>query len=75
VQYGGKEANIALPLSFFQTKDKFLLAYRKEVAVCKGLGKVDEQEADPIPMSLFVFMCKWVVGKGNIFVWEWTVLQ
>ena len=75
IQYGAKEASISLPVTFYQAKEKFLSAYKKEVAAAKVKGEVDEQEADPIPMSPFALMCRWAVGEGNIFVWAWSILQ
>ena len=75
VQFGAKEADILLPIAFYKDKDKFLLSFKKQVAKAKGSGEVDEKEADPIPMSLFVLICTWAVGEGNLLVWAWSILQ
>jgi len=75
VQYGAKEAKVRLPVSFYSAKDTFLQSYKKKVARAKATGDTDESEADPIPFSLFVLICAWSVGEGNIFLWAWTVLQ
>ena len=75
VQFGAKQANALLPVSFYTQKDKYLLSYKKQVAKEKGCGNVDEKEADPIPWALFVLICTWAVREGNIMVWVWTILQ
>ena len=75
VQYGAREANVLLHVSFYQEKDKYLQAFKKQIAKEKGEGNVDEREADPIPWKLFVLICTWVVSEGNILLWVWSILQ
>jgi hypothetical protein len=75
VQFGAKETGVLLPVSFFQDKDKFLSAFKKQVAKAKGSGDTDEQEADPIPMDLYVLICTWAIGGGNIMMWMWTTMH
>ena len=75
VQWGAKEANVMLPVSFFQGKEKFLSAYKKQVANDKKKGNVDENEANPIPINLYQLICSWAVKEGNILVWLWTIMQ
>lgn len=75
VQWGAKEANSLLPVSFYQAKEKFLTAYKKQVANAKRKGNTDENEADPIPISLYQLICSWSVKEGNVMLWIWTILQ
>ena len=75
VQWGAKESGALLPVSFFQAKEKFLAAFKKQVAGEKKKGNLDEKEADPIPFDLFELICTWAVSEGNVMLWVWTVLQ
>ena len=72
---GAKEQNVLLPVSFYQAKDKFLAAFKKQVASEKTKGNVDENEADPIPKDLYELICTWAIKEGNITLWVWTVMQ
>ena len=75
IQFGAAEVDCLLPVSFYQEKDKFLQAFRKQVAKAKGTGDLEEQEADPIPYGLYVLICTWGVQMGNIMLWVWSILQ
>ena len=75
IQFGAKEADVLLPITFYQAKDKFLPAFKKQVAKEKKNGNLDEHEADPIPMSLFILICTWAARCGNIMLHIWTILQ
>ena len=75
IQFGAAEVDCLLPVSFYQEKDKFLQAFRKQVAKAKCSGDTEEQEADPIPFGLYVLICTWGVQMGNIMLWVWSVLQ
>jgi len=75
IQFGAAEVDCLLPVSFYQEKDKFLQAFRKQVAKAKGTGGLEEQEADPIPYGLYVLICTWGVQMGNIMLWVWSILQ
>ena len=75
IQFGAAEVDCLLPVSFYQEKDKFLQAFRKQVAKAKCTGDIEEQEADPIPYGLYVLICTWGVKMGNIMLWVWSILQ
>ena len=75
IQYGASEVDQLLPVSFYGAKDKYLQAFRKQVAKAKSTGDVEEHEADPIPFGLYVQICRWAIKMGNIMLWVWTVLQ
>ena len=75
VQWGAKEMNALLPVSFYQAKEKFLTAFKKRVASKKGKGNMDENEADPIPMDLYKLISTWAVKEGNVMLHTWTLLQ
>ena len=75
IQFGAEEADVLLPITFYQAKDKFLPAFKKQVAKEKKNGNLDEHEADPIPMSLFILICTWAARCGNIMLHIWTILQ
>ena len=75
VQWGAKEMNALLPVSFYQAKEKFLTALKKRVASEKGKGNMDENEADPIPMDLYELISTWAVKEGNVMLHTWTLLQ
>ena len=75
VQFGAKETGVLLPDSCFQDKDKFLSAFKKQVTKEKESGGTDEQEADPIPMYLYVLICTWAIGGRNIMIWVWSTMQ
>ena len=75
IQFGATEVGALLPVSFYCDKDKYLQAFRKQVAKARGTGDVEEKEADPIPYGLYVLICTWAVKLGNVMLWVWTVLQ
>lgn len=75
LQYGAKEAEVLLPVSFYPERDKYLNAFKKQVAKAKGTGDVDEKKADPIPWGLYVLMRTWASAEGNMLLWVWSVLQ
>ena len=75
IQFGATQAGALLPVKFYQDKDQYLQAFRKQVAKAKGSGELEEMEADPIPIGLFVLICRWAVKQGNVMMWVWTVLQ
>ena len=75
VQFGAKEISVLLPVGFYSAKERFLKAFHKQVAKAKGEGKLDENEADPIPKKLYVLINKWAIEEGNIHVWAWTCTQ
>ena len=66
---------VLLPVSFYSNKDKYLQAFKKQVAKAKTQGDIEEKEADPIPFGLYVLICQWAVRFGNIMMWAWSILQ
>ena len=75
IQYGANKMGVFLPVSFYSNKDKYLQAFKKQVAKAKTQGDVEEREADPIPFGLYVLICQWAVRFGNIMMWVWSILQ
>ena len=49
----------ALPSSYHVEIEKFLKSYKREAAVAKGHGLVDEKAADPITLPLYHLLLKW----------------
>jgi hypothetical protein len=75
ILWGSQQASELLPRGYYEEIDKFLTSYRKETVDAKKDGKLDEQEADPIPWSLFKLILGWAVDTSNIFVWTYSILQ
>ena len=75
IQYGANEMGVLLPVSFYSSKDKYLQAFKKQVAKAKTQGDIEEKEADPIPFGLYVLICQWAVRLGHQMMWVWTILQ
>ena len=48
--------------------EKYLMSYKKRVANAKESGDVDESDADPIPFSLYNYLCKWSIEEDNVFL-------
>ena len=55
--------------------EKFLHSFKKETRKAKKDGLLDEQEADPIPYTLFRQLLQWSLDGSNIFLWVFTILQ
>ena len=53
ILWGSQEAHSPLPQSFYIEMERFLKSFKKETQKAKKEGKLDEQEADPIPWNLF----------------------
>ena len=53
VLFGAKKANKHLPQSYYEEMEKFLNAFKKEMAAAKKDEMLDEQDADPISWVLF----------------------
>ena len=75
ILYGAKSVRQSLPVSYYSEMELFLSAFKKETAEAKKHGQLDEQEADPIPRSLFRLILKWALEENNIFLWVFTILQ
>jgi hypothetical protein len=55
--------------------DKFLQAYKNEIAQGKKRDVVEDVSSDPIRMTLYGLLMLWAIKSNNICVWAWTVLQ
>ena len=75
IVWGATVLKTPLPAMYYDEIVPFLAAYKKEHASNKKKGNVDEQEADPISMSLFQKICHWALETGNVFLWVWVLLQ
>ena len=53
---------------------KYLDALKKSKVQAKKTGELDENEADPINLPLYHFVCEWSIITGDIFFWVFTVL-
>jgi hypothetical protein len=61
--------------TYYNEIETFLTSCRKETADGKKEGKLDEQEADPIPWSFFKLILSWALDTSNVFVWTYSILQ
>ena len=75
ILYGAKSVRQSLPVSYYREMELYLSAFKKETAEAKQDGQLDEQEADPIPRSLFRLILEWALAENNIFLWVFTILQ
>lgn len=75
VLWGAGQAGVDLPSTFYSEMEKFLHSFKKETRKAKKDGLLDEQEADPIPFTLFRQLLKWAVDGSNMFLWVYTILQ
>jgi hypothetical protein len=75
IMYGAKECGEPLPSSYYDGMTRFLNNYRKETIDAKRHGRLDEEESDPIPWSLFRLILTWSLNTGNIFLWVFSLLQ
>jgi hypothetical protein len=75
ILWGAKTSNQRLPLSYYESMEKFLVAFKKETTVAKKDGMLDEQEADPITWTLFRKILQWALDRKNIFLWVFSILQ
>jgi hypothetical protein len=75
VMQGAKVAGQQLPTSFYVEMDKFLQAYKHEIAQGKKRGMVEDVSSDPINTTLYGLLMLWAIESNNVFVWAWTALQ
>lgn len=75
VLWGALHAGQPLPMSYIDKVNSFLKAYKKETAIAKMSGNLNEEEADAIPYDLYIRILEWSLAKNNIFVWLFTILQ
>ena len=65
IQYGAYRAGQVLP-NIWETKmSPFMASLKKENTRAKKEGKLDEEEADPIPFSLYRLICEYAIKKGD----------
>ena len=70
---GAKGQEVLLSVSFYQAKEKFLAAFKKQVKTRKE-ENVDKNKADSIPNDLCEIICTWAIKEGNVMLWVWTVI-
>ena len=51
------------------------MSFKKRVANAKESGDIDEKDADPIPFSLYNYLCKQSIEEDNVFSQAWFVTQ
>jgi hypothetical protein len=73
--FGTERVGVALTPSYLLEMKKFLASFLKEMKQTKVMGELDEDNAKPIPWSLFVQICHWSLLSGNLFVWVFSVMQ
>lgn len=66
LKWGANQAEQLLPTEFYAACDRYMLSYKKETAKAKSEGNMDEEEADPIPVSLFKLVLMWAISAGNL---------
>ena len=74
IVWGAGRANQYLSLDYYTRVGDFLACHKKEFAVKKKEGKVDEKEADAICATLLELILGWSIQEGNVFVWVFTLL-
>lgn len=75
ILWGATEAKEQLPTVFYVEMDKWMNAYRKETKNASKDGKLDENEADPVPFTLFRLWMTWALESCNVYVWVFGLLQ
>ena len=51
------------------------MSFKKRVANAKESRDIDEKDTDPIPFSLYNYLCKLLIEGNNVFSWAWSVTQ
>jgi hypothetical protein len=69
-----QQAKQLLPRGYYEEVSKFLQCFWKESVDAKKEGKLDEQEAEPIRLSLFKLILSWALDTSNIFFWTNLIL-
>jgi hypothetical protein len=64
-----------VPQGFAAHKYTHTRSLKNSSAAAKKDGQCEERGADPIPWSLFTFMCECAVNKGDSFWWLFSLLQ
>lgn len=75
VLWGAECSKEQLPMSYYTEMEKWMISYRKEAAIAKKDGRIDECEADPVSFSLFRMWMTWALELKNPFVWTFGLLQ
>lgn len=75
ILWGATSAKEQLPTSFYVEMDKWMNAYRKETKKAAKDGNLDENEADPVPFTLFRLWMTWSLESRNVYVWVFGLLQ
>ena len=75
ILWGAKVQNELLPSSFYTQIERYLNSFKKEVAVARRDGIVEDKAADPITVPLYHLFLKWALEENNSLVWFWTVAQ
>ena len=75
LKWGAGKCKEQLPTEYYTEVETYLNDFRKESSSAKQDGNTDEEEADPISVSLFKLVLLWAVGAGNILVWVFTLLM
>lgn len=75
ILWGATSAKEQLPTSFYVEMDKWMNAYRKETKKAAKDGNLDENEADPVPFTLFRLWMTWSLESHNVYVWVFALLQ
>ena len=65
VQYGAFCAKQVLPNIWETRMAAFMASVKKENTKAKKEGKLDEEEADPIPFSLYRLICQHAIKSGE----------
>ena len=75
ILWGAEQVNARLPREYYSVMDKFLQSFRKETAVARQQGNLDEHECDPISWSLFKLILQWSLESQNVMLWVFSLLQ
>ena len=75
ILYCAKLAKQDLPRGYLTSTKNYTQMLKKDQALVKGHGEIDEHDVDKIPFAIFETICKWVIKMGNIMVWSFSVMQ
>ena len=53
----------------------YIDSIKKDKIKAKNKGEHDEWEYDPIPFSLYCWICDKSINDGDVYTWYYTVLQ
>jgi len=75
ILWGASQTKESLPSSYYKEMQSFLQSFKKETAVAKTEGQLDEQEADPISPTFFWCILNWALESQNVFIWVFSLCQ